>query len=153
MAFPWLTSRPHSMDITHSVVLLRTSDKPDAETTTWQYTPLTRDKNPCPSGIRTCNPSKRAAADPHLRQRDHLDWREYYCYEWKEWQLLDWYYNVLQTFAHKVIYSTGKGFLKAYIRSHNENISRLLQKRTGSYLVPYLSRPLSISLLLLFVLP
>ena len=25
-------------------------------------------------GIRTCNPSKRAAADPHLRLRGHLHW-------------------------------------------------------------------------------
>jgi hypothetical protein len=32
----------------HSVWLLWTSDRPDAETSTWQHTPLTRDRHPCP---------------------------------------------------------------------------------------------------------
>jgi hypothetical protein len=34
---------------------------------------LSRDKHPCPAGIRTHDPSKRSAADPRLRPRDHWD--------------------------------------------------------------------------------
>jgi hypothetical protein len=34
---------------------------------------LTQHKHPCPGGIRTHNPSKRAAADPHLSPRGHWD--------------------------------------------------------------------------------
>ena len=33
----------------------------------------TTDRYPCPGGIRTRNPSKRAAADPRLRPRGHWD--------------------------------------------------------------------------------
>jgi len=62
------TSRPHS-DIPHSVVLLWTSDQPDTKTSTGQHTTLTKDKHPCPGGIRTRNPRKREAADPRLKQR------------------------------------------------------------------------------------
>ena len=40
-------SRSHS-DTPHSVELLWTSDQPDAETSTWQHTTLTRDRCPCP---------------------------------------------------------------------------------------------------------
>jgi len=40
-------SLSHS-DTPHSVGLLWTSDQPDAETTTLQDTPLTRDRHPCP---------------------------------------------------------------------------------------------------------
>ena len=39
-------SRSHS-DTPHSVGLLWTSDQPVAETSTWQHTPLTRDRHPC----------------------------------------------------------------------------------------------------------
>jgi len=39
-------SRTHS-DTPHSVGLFRTSYKPDAETSTWQHTTLTRDRYPC----------------------------------------------------------------------------------------------------------
>jgi len=39
-------SRSHS-DTPHSVGLFRTSDRPDAETSTWQYTTLTRDRHQC----------------------------------------------------------------------------------------------------------
>jgi hypothetical protein len=39
-------SRSHS-DTPHSVGLLRTSDQPDARTSTWQHTTLTRDRYPC----------------------------------------------------------------------------------------------------------
>jgi hypothetical protein len=61
---PW----SHS-DTQHSVGLLWTSDRPVPETSTWQHTTLTRERHPRPSGIRTRNPSKRAAADPRLRRR------------------------------------------------------------------------------------
>ena len=44
-----------------------------AETSTWQHTTLTTDKHPCPSGIRTHNLSRRAAADPRLRPRGYWD--------------------------------------------------------------------------------
>ena len=56
-------SRSHS-HTSHSVGLLWTSDQPDAETSTWQHTTLTRDRHPCPWRIRTHNPSKRTAANP-----------------------------------------------------------------------------------------
>jgi len=45
----------------HSVGLLWTNDKLDAETSTWQHTTLTRNKHR-PGGILTHNPNKRAAA-------------------------------------------------------------------------------------------
>jgi hypothetical protein len=34
-------------DISHSMVLLWTSDKPNTETSTWQHTTLSRDRHPC----------------------------------------------------------------------------------------------------------
>ena len=40
-------SRSHS-DTTHSVGLLLASDQPDAETSTWQHTTLTKYRHPCP---------------------------------------------------------------------------------------------------------
>ena len=58
-------SHSHS-DIPQSVGLLWTGDRPVAETSTWQHTTLATD-NYAPWGIRTYNPSKRAAADPRLR--------------------------------------------------------------------------------------
>jgi hypothetical protein len=61
------------LDTPHSVGLFWTSDQPDAETSTWQHTTLTRDIHPCLGGIRTRNPSKQEAADPSLRPRDHWD--------------------------------------------------------------------------------
>jgi len=61
----------HTQDTPHSVGLLWTSGQPEAETSTWQHTTLTRDRHPSPDGIRTHNPSKRAAADPRLRPRSH----------------------------------------------------------------------------------
>jgi len=72
---------PHSrgFQITHkdasqSIELLWTSDQLVAETSTWQHTTLTTDKHPCLlGGIRTYSVSKRAAADPRLRQRGHWD--------------------------------------------------------------------------------
>jgi len=40
-------SRSYS-DTPHSVRLLRTSDQPDTETSTWHHTKHTRDRHPCP---------------------------------------------------------------------------------------------------------
>ena len=64
-------SRLHS-DTPQSVGLLWTSHQPDAETTTWQFTKLTRDVD-APDVIWTRNPGKRAAADPRLTPRGHWD--------------------------------------------------------------------------------
>jgi hypothetical protein len=57
---------------TYSVGLLWMSEQPDVETFTRQHTTLTTDIH-SPVGIRTRNPSKRAAADPRLRPRGHCD--------------------------------------------------------------------------------
>ena len=65
-------SRTHS-DTPHSVGLFWMSDQPDSDTSTWQHTKLTRDRNPYPRGIRTRNPSKRAAAGPRFRLRGHRE--------------------------------------------------------------------------------
>jgi hypothetical protein len=62
------------LDTPHSVGLLWMRDQLVAETSTWQHTTLTRDRYLCPGGIRTDNPSKRAAADPRLRPHGHWDW-------------------------------------------------------------------------------
>ena len=56
---------------TDLVVLLWTRYLPVAETSTWQHTILTRDRHPCPGGIRTRSPSKRASAHPRLRPLGH----------------------------------------------------------------------------------
>jgi hypothetical protein len=66
------------IDTPHSVGLLWTSDQPVAETSTWQHTTLTRDRHPCLGGIRTHNPSKRAAVDPRLRPHGHRDRQVFY---------------------------------------------------------------------------
>jgi hypothetical protein len=54
----------HFLDTRHSVGLLWTRDQLVAET--WQHTTLTKTDIHAPSGIRTHNPSKQAAADPQL---------------------------------------------------------------------------------------
>jgi len=64
------SSRSYS-DTPHSLGLLRTSDKPEAETSTWLHIILTRDIYPCPGGFRSHNSSKQAAADPQLRPRGY----------------------------------------------------------------------------------
>jgi len=67
-------SRSHS-DTPYSVGRLWTSDQTDAaETSTWQFTPLTTDRHPCPGGIRTPISSKRAAAERRLRRRVQWVW-------------------------------------------------------------------------------
>ena len=65
-------SRSHSYT-PHSVELLRTSDQPDAETSTWQHTIFSRERHHATNEIRTRNPSKRAATDLRLRPRGHQD--------------------------------------------------------------------------------
>ena len=60
-------------DTPHSVGLLWTSDRPVADTSTWQRTTRTSDRHPRPGEIWTRNPSKRVAADPCLRPRGHWD--------------------------------------------------------------------------------
>ena len=64
------SSRSYS-DTPHSPVLLWTSDKPLAETSTWVHITLTRDICPCPGGSRSHNSRKQAAADPRLRPRGY----------------------------------------------------------------------------------
>jgi hypothetical protein len=61
-------------DTLHSVGLLWTNDRPIALISTWQQTPLSRQTHQYPGGIRTCNPSKRAAAYPRLRPLGNWDW-------------------------------------------------------------------------------
>jgi len=51
-------SRSHS-DTSHSVGLLWTSDRPSAETSTWQHTTFSRDIHPCPR--RDLNPQSQQA--------------------------------------------------------------------------------------------
>ena len=63
--------RPHS-DTPHSLGLFWTIAQLVAETSTWQHTTFTKDRHPCPGGIRTHNPSKREAADRRLRPRGQL---------------------------------------------------------------------------------
>jgi len=60
-------SRSHN-DAPRSIGLPWTSDQLVAETSTWQHTTLTTDIH-APSGIRTHNLIRRAAADKHLRPR------------------------------------------------------------------------------------
>jgi hypothetical protein len=52
-------SRSHS-DTPQSVGLLRSRDQPDAETSTWQHTTLTKDRHPCPR--RDSNPQPQQAS-------------------------------------------------------------------------------------------
>jgi hypothetical protein len=58
-------------DTAHSVGLHRTTDRPDAETCTWNRSRLTRYIVRAPGGIRTHIPSKQVAADPRLRSHNH----------------------------------------------------------------------------------
>jgi hypothetical protein len=55
-------------DTPYSAGFLWTSDQPNAETSD-----NTQHSHPCPTWIRTRNPSKQAATDPHLRPRGHWD--------------------------------------------------------------------------------
>jgi hypothetical protein len=57
----------------HSVILLWKSDRPFAETSISQHSQQTDIH--AAGGIRTRSPTKRAAADPHLKPRGHWDWQ------------------------------------------------------------------------------
>ena len=59
----------HIWDTPQSVGLLWTRDRLVAETSTWQHSQETDIH--APGGIRTHNPSKRAAEDPRLRPHGH----------------------------------------------------------------------------------
>jgi hypothetical protein len=76
-------SRLHS-GTPQSVGLLRASDRTVAETSTWLHTTFARDNHDL-GGIRTRNPSKRAAVDPCLKPRDHWDYYEVLL--WQIWVL------------------------------------------------------------------
>ena len=65
-------SRSHS-HTPHSVGLLWKSDRPVADTSTWQHKTLTKDRYPCPGEIRNRHRRKRAAARPRLRPRGHWE--------------------------------------------------------------------------------
>jgi hypothetical protein len=72
--------------------LLWTSDHPDAETSTWQHTTLTRDRRLCP--LAGFKPSKWPAADPRLRPRGHWDQLK------QKSKLLKYYFCVTKISAH-----------------------------------------------------
>ena len=66
---PLGASRSQLLDTPHSVGLLWTNDQPGLETSTWQNTTFTRDKQQCPGGFQLPKPqtpktSNPAAADP-----------------------------------------------------------------------------------------
>jgi len=73
-AFPYGASQTHPLDTPHLVGLLWTSDQPNAQTSTWQHTTLTRDSINAPGRNRNHNPSQREAANSILRPRGHWDW-------------------------------------------------------------------------------
>jgi hypothetical protein len=78
---PWpsLTGlRDHTQNTPHSAGHLWTNDQSDAETSTWQQTTLTRDKQPCPRRDLNHSPSKRTTANSRLRPRDQWDRRLWY---------------------------------------------------------------------------
>jgi len=62
-------SRSHSYT-PHSVGVLWTSDKPVEGTSNWQNITFTKTDIHAPGGIRTLNPSNRAAPDPRRRPRE-----------------------------------------------------------------------------------
>jgi hypothetical protein len=59
-------------DTTQSVGLLWTTDRPAAETSTWQHATLTWDWHLCHRRDSNHNPSKRSAAEPRIRPLGHL---------------------------------------------------------------------------------
>jgi hypothetical protein len=64
-------SRSHS-DASRSVGLLCKSDQPDAETSTWQHTTLTRDRHPCPRW--DSSPQFQQKRGHRLSLRPRCDW-------------------------------------------------------------------------------
>ena len=58
-----------SHTVTHTVGLLRTSDQPVTETSTWQHTTITTDRQTCtPGGIRISKPSNKMASDSRCQR-------------------------------------------------------------------------------------
>jgi len=72
----WSHSMTHARTRTHSVGLLKTSEQPEAETSTWQHTIRETYMH---AGIRTRNARKPATADPCLILSGHWDrsWRQF----------------------------------------------------------------------------
>ena len=67
------SSWSHS-DTPQSVGLLWTCEQPNIETSTWKHSQNSQQTDiHAPGGIRSHNPSKRAAEDPRLRPRGHWD--------------------------------------------------------------------------------
>jgi hypothetical protein len=66
-------SRSHP-DTPHSIGLLWTSDQPDARPLPDKTQRSRETEFHDPGGIRTRNPSKRAATDPHLKPSAHWGW-------------------------------------------------------------------------------
>jgi hypothetical protein len=65
-------------DTSHSVRILWTSDQPDAETSTWQHTPLTRDRQPC--SWRDSIPKSQQSERRQTRTLDCAATRISFCY-------------------------------------------------------------------------
>jgi hypothetical protein len=65
-------SRSH-LDTPHMVGLLWMSDQPDAETSTWQHTTLTRHRNPClPAGFEPAIPASQRPQTHALDDKQYL---------------------------------------------------------------------------------
>ena len=60
-----------TLNDTRSVALLLATDDPLTEHSACEHTTLTTDRHLNAGSIRTHNPSKPAAEDPHLRPRGH----------------------------------------------------------------------------------
>ena len=72
------TSRSHSFDAPHSLELLWTSDRPEAETCTWQHKHSQERDIHFSDEVRTHSPSKWVAAEPRLSPRGHWEQRTFH---------------------------------------------------------------------------
>ena len=72
------TSRSHSFDPPHSLELLWTSDRPEAETCTWQHKHSQERDIHFSDEVRTHSPSKWVAAEPRLSPRGHWEQRTFH---------------------------------------------------------------------------
>jgi hypothetical protein len=71
-----IDASPSHSGTPHSVGMFWTGVQPEAETSIRQHTTLTKRDINASSGIRTHDPSKRAAADPRLRSRGYWERRK-----------------------------------------------------------------------------
>jgi hypothetical protein len=95
-------------DTPHSVGLLWTSDQLDAETSAWQTT-LKKDQNiHAPGGIRTHNPSQRAAADQRIRPRGHCSVGCEFSSQTPNRELT-WTYGCTYPLLHQAIFCNANG--------------------------------------------